>query len=98
MLPGVTVEGFRRIVGHVQQGMLLMMYVLTLPAAAVLWRGNRSGRMEDLLMLVILCGIFCVYLLVEVQVRYRYIIVPFLCLLDGVVMGGLFRRRKKETE
>ena len=98
VLPGVTVEGFQRIVGHVQQGMLLMMYVLTLPAAAVLWKRNRSGRLEDLLMLVILCGIFCVYLLVEVQVRYRYIIVPFLCLLDGVVMGGLFRGRKRETE
>lgn len=66
--------------------------------AAVLWKKNRSGCMEDLLMLVILCGIFCVYLLVEVQVRYRYIIVPFLCLLDGMAMGRLFRRRKKETK
>ncbi len=95
VLPGLTVEGFQRIVGCMQRGMLLVMYILALPAAAALWKRNADGRMEDLLMGVILCGIFCVFLAVEVQVRYRYVAVPFLCMVDAVTMGWLLQRRKK---
>ncbi len=95
VLPGLTVEGFKRIVSHVQQGMLLMMYVLALPAVLALRNRRREGRMEDLLMIAILCGIFCVFLVVEVQVRYRYVAVSFLCMVDAVTMGWLLRRKKK---
>ena len=94
VLPGLRVEGFQRIVGHVQQGMLLMMYVLALPSILALRRRHRDGRMEDLLIIAVLCGIFCVFLVVEVQVRYRYVAVPFLCMADAAAVGWLLRRRK----
>lgn len=95
VLPGVTVEGFQRIVSHMQQGMQLVMYALALPAGLALRRRHRDGRMEDLLMVAVLCGIFCVYLLIEVQVRYRYVAVPFLCMADAVTMGWLLQRNKQ---
>lgn len=96
VLPGLTVEGFRRIVGHVQQGMLLTMYVLALPSILAMRHRRRDGRMEELLIVAVLCGIFCVFLVMEVQVRYRYVAVPFLCMVDAAAMGWLLRRRKTE--
>lgn len=95
VLPGLTVEGFKRIVSHVQQGMLLMMYVLALPAVPALRHRRREGRMEDILILAVLCGIFCVFLLVEVQVRYRYVAMPFLCMVDAMTMEWLLQRKKQ---
>lgn len=91
LLPGLTVQGFRACMRCFERGMLLLVYLLALPAPALLWRERRKNG-AALFCLAVVCLIFCAYLLVEIQPRYRYFAVPFWLLTGGVSIEWLMRR------
>ena len=56
----------------------------------LLWREKRSKTdCGSLLSIAVLCVMMLVYLLIEVQVRYRLLAVPFWVLTAGVTLDRL---------
>ena len=101
-VPGVTVDMLMSGMLLVERGVDLGLWGLLAAAAVLVFR--RPERREKGIALVsvaVICAFFCVYLLIEVQPRYRYSVIPFLVVLSGGVvqrflaLGG-FSRSKKE--
>ncbi len=67
-------------------------------ALALLWLGrrlaNRDPDGDPLLPVLIFCGYYAVYLIIEVQARYRYSLVPAAVLFAGGALAALAERRK----
>lgn len=97
VLPGLTVEGFRAYMQWFERAALLLVYLLALPAPVLLWRKENRKRGGALLCLAILCITFCVYLLIEIQPRYRYSVMPFWVLAGGITLEWMTGRLKERT-
>ena len=71
-------------------GMSLLIYLLALFAPILLWKDDkRREEGKALFFIAVLCVIICVYLLIEVQARYRLFAVPFWLLVGGVTVERL---------
>lgn len=69
-------------------GMQMLVYLLALPTPLLLWKdGKRHG--EVLFFVAVVCVVICVFLLIEIQPRYRLFVDPFWLLLDGVTLERL---------
>lgn len=86
VLPGLTVQGFRVCMQSFERGMLLV-YLLALPAPALLRRDGRKNGAAFFFVAVV-CLAVCAYLLIEIQPRYRYFVIPF-WLLAGMSIERL---------
>lgn len=90
VLPGLTVRYFCSGVQSFERGTLLFVYLLALPAPVLLWRSTRRETDKgSLLCIAVLCVMIIVYLLIEVQVRYRLLAIPFWILAGGVTLDRL---------
>lgn len=71
-------------------------------SAVWLWRHpDRRKNGAALFCMAAVCATFCIYLLIEVQPRYRYFIMPMLFLAAGAAFDGGYGReakRKKEPQ
>lgn len=71
---------------------------IALALFGLLKRLRRSGRCDlSLLPAVLLCGYYAVHLIVEVQSRYRYFLMPCVFLLAGLGLSQLFPSHKKQS-
>lgn len=94
VLPGLSLKYFCSGVQSFERGTLLLVYLLALPAPVLLWREKRREvDCGSMLMIAVLCVMMLVYLLIEVQVRYRLLAIPFWVLTAGVTLDRLSRLR-----
>lgn len=96
---GVPVAKLLQGLKYADRGVFLLAAALSLPA---LWNGvrQRGERKVTLLLSFLLCGYFAVHLIIEVQSRYRYFLMPCMFLLAGAGLDLLvskIRRRKGLT-
>ena len=77
------------------KGAYLLLFALAL-AALVRRLLNRRPRARTLLPVQIFCGYFAVHLLIEVQSRYRYFLMPTIALLAGWALARLLSREKEK--
>lgn len=88
VFPGLTVGGVIDAFLTVERAFYLLAW-LALPAAAwAVWRekGGAKAAGAGFFCIVFLCAFFCVYLLIEVQPRYRYLAMPVLFALSGCLI------------
>lgn len=91
ILPGgMAVQTFRAYFQYFERGMLLLVYLLSMPAPILLWRRKKTNGVE-LFCIATICTMFCVYFLVEVQTRYRYFTIPFWLLIGGITLDWLIQ-------
>lgn len=90
ILPGVTAYAFQVYFQYLERGMLLLVYLLTLPVPILLWKEKKTNGAE-LFCIATVCVMFCVYLFVEVQPRYRYFAIPFWLLIGGMTLEWLIQ-------
>ena len=72
-------------------GMSLLVYLLALPAPLFLWKDREGRRGKELFFIAVLCVTICVYLLIEIQARYRLVAVPFWLLVGGITLERLIQ-------
>lgn len=91
---GLSWNTVKLLLGYADNGMYLAAFALALLGLLL-----RLRRKEDcgpsLLPAVLLCGYYAVHLIVEVQTRYRYFIMPCVFLLAGLAVERLSGRRSK---
>ena len=81
------------LLGRVDKGIYLLAFGLALAGLIVrLRKPERCGRSLPLVLL--LCGYYAVHLIVEVQSRYRYFLMPCVFLLAGIAVARLFPDKK----
>ncbi len=77
------------LLGGLDKGVYLLAFALALVGLlGRLRKPERCGR--TLLLTLLLCGYCAVHLIVEVQVRYRYFLMPCIFLLAGLALARLF--------
>lgn len=97
VFPGLTVGGAIDAFLTVERAFYLLVW-LALPAAAwAAWRetGGAKAAGAGFFCIVFLCAFFCVYLLIEVQPRYRYLAMPVLFALAGYLAEWAARSRRR---
>lgn len=70
------------------KGAYLLLFALAL-AALIRRLLDKSARARTLLPVLIFCGYFAVHLMIEVQSRYRYFLMPAIALLAGWALAQL---------
>ena len=91
-VPGVSWNSLQLLLAHTEKGIYLLAFALALVGLLRrLKRRERSGA--DLVPVLLLCGYYAVHLAVEVQVRYRYFLMPCVFILAAMALSD---RRKKE--
>ncbi len=91
VLPGVTVGNCVDTFMLAERSAFLLVW-MALPAAAwAAWRekGGQKAVGADFFCIAFLCAFFFVYLLIEIQPRYRYIAMPVLFALSGCLWERL---------
>lgn len=84
------------LLGSIDKGIYLLAFALTLVGLiARLRKPERCGRSLPLVLL--LCGYYGVHLIVEVQSRYRYFLMPCIFLLAGITVTYLFPDEKQKA-
>lgn len=90
----LTVDQYTQVLAQGDKGVYLAAFALALAGAVrLLFRG--TGGRGGLLLSFLLCGYYAVHLIVEVQSRYRYFLMPTVFLLAGVGLGILLERKKR---
>lgn len=89
----LTVDQYTQVLARGDKGVYIAAFALALAGAAVLLRrGTRGG--PALLLAFLLCGYYAVHLIVEVQSRYRYFLMPAVFLLAGVGLAAAMEYRE----
>lgn len=84
----LTVDQYTQVLARGDKGVYLMAFALALAGVLhLLRRGTRGSR--ALLLSFLLCGYYAVHLIVEVQARYRYFLLPTVFLLAGYGLAAL---------
>ncbi len=104
VLGGFTVAQLLQAVNFGDRGVFVLAFGLALAALAVrLRKGSGEDPRTFLLLSFLLCGYYAAHLIVEVQPRYRYFLMPAVFLLAGAGLElqprrflALFRRGKEK--
>lgn len=96
-LLGVPLSKLLQALRFADRGVFLLASGLTVPA---LWRRLRQKEESrvPLLLAVLFCGYFAVHLIIEVQARYRYFLMPCIFLLAGAGLELWMERNRAEIE
>ncbi len=82
------------LLGSLDKGIYLLAFGLSLAGLFLrLWAPERCGRSLPLVLL--LCGYYAVHLIVEVQSRYRYFLMPCVFLLAGIAVSWLLPKKDR---
>lgn len=93
VLGGLTLSQCLNALNYFDRGVFLLAALLALAAAARwLARGAGGGLRLPVLLAFLLCGYYGVHLLIEVQARYRYFLMPVIFLLAGAGAELLWAR------
>lgn len=98
VLPGVGAVQLQKLLVIADKAVYLLAWAAVPLSCLFLWRrgeGDKSGCAMVLLFMV--CAAYCVYLLVEVQARYRYFVMPAMFILAGFVMDQTLYRIKPKN-
>lgn len=90
VLFGLTVSQCLTMMGITEKGIALVLWMAVPTAAWLIWK--RGGQLDAgaFFALVALCGFFCAFLIIEVQSRYRYVVMPLLFLLLTVPLDAWY--------
>ncbi len=91
----LTVDQYTQVLARGDKGVYLASFALALLGAAVLLRRGTKGG-PALLLAFLLCGYYAVHLIVEVQSRYRYFLMPAVFLLAGVGLTAVLEWREQK--
>ena len=91
----LTVDQYTHVLALGDKGVYLVLFGLAmLGLLSLLKRGTQKGE-ATLLLSFLLCGYYAVHLIVEVQARYRYFLLPTVAVLAGYGLETLRRYRWK---
>lgn len=90
----LTVNQWTQVLARGDKGVYLLAFALAL---AGFWGWLRDGTRGGLplLLTLVFCGYYAVHLIVEVQSRYRYFLMPAVFLIAGAGLHWLWPERKK---
>lgn len=88
----LTISQYTQVLALGDKGVYLAAFALALAGLAVLLRRGTGGR-SALLLSFLLCGYYAVHLIVEVQSRYRYFLMPAVFVLAGLGLATLAREK-----
>lgn len=80
------------LLGRLDKGVYLLCFALAAAGVVLLLR-RPTAQNRSLLLVLLLCGYYAVHLIVEVQSRYRYFLMPCVCLLAGVALSKILGNR-----
>jgi hypothetical protein len=82
---GVNWNSLQLLLAHIEKGIYLL--AVALAFAGILYRLTRREQNGEYLVPVLLvCGYYAVHLIVEVQVRYRYFLMPCIFILAAMAL------------
>lgn len=90
----LTVDQYTQILARGDKGVYLAAFALAMVGLVGLLRRGTKGKAE-LLLAFLLCGYYAVHLIVEVQARYRYFLLPTVFLLAGYGLAALEQKQLK---
>ena len=92
VLGGLTLSQCLNALNYFDRGVFFLAFFLA-AAALLLWlrRGAGEGLRLPVMLSFLLCGYYAVHLLIEVQSRYRYFLMPVVFLLAGAGAQQLLR-------
>lgn len=91
VLGGLTLSQCLNALNYFDRGVFFLAFFLA-AAALLLWlrRGAGEGLRLPVMLSFLLCGYYAVHLLIEVQSRYRYFLMPAVFLLAGAARSSCF--------
>ena len=92
----LTIDQYTQILTHGDKGVYLAAFALALLGVLRLLRKGTGGGGGALLLSFLLCGYYAVHLIVEVQARYRYFLLPTAFLLAGYGLAGLVKKSPRD--
>jgi hypothetical protein len=96
VLGGLTLSQCLNVLNYLNQGVFLGAFGLAGVALVFwLWKGCGKGLRLPVMLGFLLCGYYSVHLLIEVQARYRYFLMPAVFLMAGAGAELLWRRWKE---
>lgn len=99
---GITLSQCLSALNYLSQGMYLLAFLLAGVALGVrFFQGGEGGLRVPVLLAFLVCGYYGVHLLIEVQPRYRYFLMPAVFLLAGAgadFLRGLWLSRKSSKK
>ena len=91
---GLSWNSIQLLLGSLDKGIYLLAFALALFGLLVRLRGKEDCGMS-LLLVLLLCGYYAVHLIVEVQSRYRYFLIPCIFVLAGIAVARLLPKNKR---
>ena len=91
----LTVDQYTQILALGDKGVYLVFFALALLGVLSLLRRGTQGGGGALLLSFLLCGYYAVHLIVEVQSRYRYFLLPTVAVLAGYGLETVRRADKR---
>ena len=96
LLPGITVTGFRHYLRLWEKGTYILVWTLALGGCiSMIKEPRKSGNLGAVLCAAVIVLAFAAYLLIEVQTRYRYFVMPFVFILASALIDRLPRKAGK---
>ena len=90
-VPGVSWNSLQLLLAHAEKGLYLLAFALAF--AGIVYRLTRRERVgADLILVLLLCGYYAVHLMVEVQVRYRYFLMPCVFVLGAMALTDWWKK------
>jgi len=90
-VPGVSWNSLQLLLAYSEKGIYLL--AIALAFAGVLYRLTRRERCgAGLVPVLLLCGYYTVHLIVEVQVRYRYFMMPCVFILAAMALTDWWKK------
>ena len=90
----LTVDQYTQILARGDKGVYLTAFALALVGLAGLFQRGTQGK-AGLLLAFLLCGYYAVHLIVEVQARYRYFLLPTVFLLAGYGLASMEQKQQR---
>jgi len=93
----LTLDQWSQVLARGDKGVYMTAFALALVGVlSMLRRGTRAGG-GGLLLAFLLCGYYAVHLIVEVQSRYRYFLLPGVFLLAGYGLSVLIGKKERNA-
>lgn len=93
-LKGTAVNAFLVALTYLDRGLVFTVFLLVAAALVLYLKKGMEESKLSLLLGFLFCGYLSVHLIIEVQVRYRYFIMPVVFLLAGMAVEYLLQKKK----
>lgn len=92
-MAGLSWNSLQLLLGFLDKGIYLLAFVLALVGLVLRLRAKEDCA-SSLPLVLLLCGYYAVHLIVEVQSRYRYFLMPCIFMLAGIAIARLLPKNK----